>query len=198
MKFALLVSFAEPIKLSAFNDNCRGSFPLSGIMRAERNCWLFLRFGAELMWAKQRKIPLRAQNSAWWKIGLTSSSPSAFDAIIRSIIGFASFIIYLALSWRRDQNGWPTLPNQYSRQILKKHGELCINSLLNWFQSNGQLTSDSLGWKPRSCSRLMKIARFSTVSLYNLLKMIVCDYVCGVLHSIVFHSILPFSKSGTT
>ena len=45
--------------------------PFLSQFSAGRNFSLSERFHAEFMWAKQRKIPLRAQYSALWKMGFS-------------------------------------------------------------------------------------------------------------------------------
>ena len=44
--------------------HCKGCFPLGGIFRAQRNFCLFASSQAELIEKRQRKIALRAENSA--------------------------------------------------------------------------------------------------------------------------------------
>ena len=48
----------------------KAGFPLGGILRAERNFSLSCDFSGGTNEKRQRKIPLRAQNSAKWKTGL--------------------------------------------------------------------------------------------------------------------------------
>ena len=49
----------------------KGCFPLGGIFRAQRNFSLFVSSQAELIEKRQRKIALRAENSAQWKTALS-------------------------------------------------------------------------------------------------------------------------------
>jgi hypothetical protein len=50
----------------------KADFPLGGILRAERNFCLSFLIGSIREITRQRKITLRAQTSAKWKIGLKS------------------------------------------------------------------------------------------------------------------------------
>ena len=53
------------------NFRTKGRFPLGGIFRSERNLSLSFLISSTREITRQRKIPLRAEYSAYWKTGLT-------------------------------------------------------------------------------------------------------------------------------
>ena len=64
--FYIMIKLAKIISSHAMTSSViyQGCFPLGGIFRAQRNFSLFVSSQAELIEKRQRKIALRAENSA--------------------------------------------------------------------------------------------------------------------------------------
>ena len=62
----------------------KACFPPGGILRAERNFPLLVSSQPELIETRQRKIQLRAQTSAYWKISFSNSDISELIFVVLS------------------------------------------------------------------------------------------------------------------